>query len=154
MITKILIAHDGSEEARKAVEVGTDLALRYKAAATVLTVISHPAYPASVNEVQGADEEQRAFAEGFQREAVEYARMRGLDVSVALIYGHPADAIVSYAQQHGADLIVMGHRGMSNLRRFIVGSVADRVVDHAPCMVLVVRRPVSQTKAATHGTAG
>jgi nucleotide-binding universal stress UspA family protein len=47
--------------------------------------------------------------------------------------------IIEYARGHGVDLIVMGHRGMSNLQRFFVGSVADRVVDHAPCMVLVVR---------------
>lgn len=106
----------------------------------MLAVLYHPAYPATVNEVLGADAEQRAFAEGFLREAVEHARLRGLDVSVEIAYGHPAEAIVNYAQQHGVDLIVMGHRGMSNLRRFLVGSVADRVVDHAPCMVLVVRR--------------
>jgi nucleotide-binding universal stress UspA family protein len=139
MITHILIAHDGSDVARRAVEVGTDLALRYGAKATVLTAIQYPAYAATVDEVQGADEEQRAFAERAQREAIEYARMRGLDMSAAIVAGHPAEVIVDYAQRYGVDLIAMGHRGLSGLRRFLVGSVADRVVDHAPCMVLVVR---------------
>jgi nucleotide-binding universal stress UspA family protein len=92
-----------------------------------------------VGEVQEADAEQRNFASRIQREAIEAARLRGLDLSAAIISGHPAEAILDYAKQHRVDLIVMGHRGMSNLKRFFVGSVADRVVDHAPCMVLIVR---------------
>jgi nucleotide-binding universal stress UspA family protein len=60
-------------------------------------------------------------------------------MSAAIVAGHPAEVIVDYAQRYGVDLIAMGHRGLSGLRRFLVGSVADRVVDHAPCMVLVVR---------------
>lgn len=143
-IRHILIAHDGSDEARRAVRVGVDLARRYGARATVLTVIQHPAYAATVGEVQEADAEKRAFATRVQREAIEYARLQGLDIGAAITSGHPAEAIVDYAQQEGVDLIVMGHRGMSNLRRFIVGSIADRVVDHAPCMVLVVRRAVDR----------
>jgi nucleotide-binding universal stress UspA family protein len=140
MMTHILIAHDGSEEARRATEVGIDLALRYAARVTLLTVIQHPAYAATVGEVQEADAERRRVANRVQREAIESARMRGLDVGAAIVSGHPAEAIVDYAHQHDVDLIVMGHRGMSDLRRFLVGSVTDRVVDHAPCMVLVVRR--------------
>ncbi|MDR7521210.1 MAG: universal stress protein [Armatimonadota bacterium] len=140
MIRHILVAHDGSEEARRAVEVGVDLALRYGARATLLTVIQHPAYAATVGEVQEADTEKRTFAERLQREAIEAARLRGLDMAAAVVPGHPAEAIVDYAQSHDVDLIVMGHRGMSNLRRILVGSVADRVVDHAPCMILVVPR--------------
>jgi nucleotide-binding universal stress UspA family protein len=140
MIKHILIAHDGSEEARRAVEAGTDLALRYAARATLLTVIQHPAYAATIGEVQEADAERRELVNRIQREAIEFARMRGLDVEAAIVSGHPAEAIVDYAQRHTVDLIVMGHRGMSDMRRFLVGSVTDRVVDHAPCMVLVVRR--------------
>jgi nucleotide-binding universal stress UspA family protein len=51
----------------------------------------------------------------------------------------PADNIVRYAAESNIDLIVMGHRGMTGLDRFMVGSVAGRVVAHAPCSVLVVR---------------
>ncbi len=140
MIRSILIAHDGSDEARRAVEIGTDLALRYGAKATLLTVIHHPAYAATVGEVAEADVEQREFVARVQREAIEQARLRGLDLSATTVSGHPAEAIVEYARRHQVDLIVMGHRGMSNLQRFLVGSIADRVVDHAPCMVLIVRK--------------
>jgi nucleotide-binding universal stress UspA family protein len=137
-IAHILVALDGSELGRRAMEVGIDVALRYRARATILTAIQHPAYAATVGEVEEADAEQRAFAERVQRDAIEAARMRGLDVAAAIVSGHPAEAIVDYARQHAVDLIVMGHRGLSNLRRFLIGSVTDRVVDHAPCMVLVV----------------
>ncbi|MDQ7844124.1 MAG: universal stress protein [Armatimonadota bacterium] len=137
-IGRILIAHDGSAQARRAVEVGVDLAARYGATVTVLTALHVPAFPATMGEVQEATQEQRRVVERFQREAVEYARLHGIDPRLEIVVGHPAEAIVEYARAHGMDLIVMGHRGMSNLQRFFVGSVADRVVDHAPCMVLVV----------------
>jgi len=138
MFKTIMIADDGSDEAQRAVTVGTDLALKYGAKATLLTVIHHPAYAATVGEVAEADAEQHEFANRVQRSAIEQARMRGLDLSAVVASGHPAEIIVDYARRHQVDLIVMGQRGMSNLQRFLVGSVADRVVDHAPCMVLVV----------------
>ncbi|MDR7483215.1 MAG: universal stress protein [Armatimonadota bacterium] len=137
-IRQILIPHDGSEQARRAVQVGVDLAVRYGASVTLLTAIHGPAFPATVGEVEETRQEQRQVVERFQREAVEYARLHGIDPRVEIVAGHPAEAIVDYARARGVDLIVMGHRGMSNLQRFFVGSVADRVVDHAPCMVLVV----------------
>jgi nucleotide-binding universal stress UspA family protein len=136
----VLIADDGSEEAWRAVEVGTDLALRYHAKATLLTVIHHPAYPATVGEVQEADLEQREFAARVQRRATAYAEPLGLRLDPVVTSGHPVEAIVEYARKHAVDLIVMGYRGMSNLQRFFGGSVSDRVVDHAPCNVLIVRR--------------
>jgi len=112
-----------------------------------LTAIQHPAYPATVGEVQEADAEQRRFVARFQREAIESGRLRGIDLGAVIVSGHPAEAIVDFARDNGVDLIVMGHRGMSNVRRFFVGSVADRVVDHAPCMVLVVRHDRGRREA-------
>ncbi|HXF81802.1 MAG TPA: universal stress protein [bacterium] len=137
-IRRILIPHDGSEQARRAVEVGVDLALRYGATVTLLTAIQAPAFPATVGEVEEARAEQRAAVARIQREAIEYARLQGIDPGAVVVTGHPAEAIVDFATEHEVDLIIMGHRGMSNLQRFLVGSVADRVVDHAPCMVLIV----------------
>lgn len=137
---RILVAYDGSLQARRAVEVAVDLARKYGAAVTLLTAIQHPSYAGTIGEVDEADHEQRHAVEQIQREAVEYARLRGIDPSVEIVSGHPAEAIVEYARAHHVDLIVMGHRGMSTIQRFFVGSVADRVVDHAPCMVLVVGR--------------
>ena len=140
VIHRILVAHDGSEQARRAVEVAVDLARKYGASITLLTAIHHPSYAATIGEVEEANHEQRVAIEQMQREAIEYARLHGIDPGAEIVSGHPAEAIIEYASTHHIDLIVMGHRGMSNLQRFFVGSVADRVVDHAPCMVLIVGR--------------
>jgi nucleotide-binding universal stress UspA family protein len=147
-IRRVLIAHDGSAEGGRAVEAGIDLSLRYGAKATLLTVIHHPGYAGTVGEVQEADEEARQFAGRIQREAIEAGRLRGLDMGAVIMSGHPAEAIVDYARRHDIDIIVMGHRGMSNLQRFFVGSIADRVVDHAPCMVLIAGRRQKEGRAA------
>lgn len=138
IIRRILVAHDGSVQARRAVEIAVDLARKYGASVTLLTAIHHPAYAATIGEVEEANHEQRLAVEQMHREAIEYARLHGIDPGAEIVSGHPAEAIIEYARAHQVDLIVMGHRGMSNLQRFFVGSVADRVVDHAPCMVLVV----------------
>jgi len=53
--------------------------------------------------------------------------------------GYPPDVIVEYAQEIGADLIVVGSRGRGDLASLVLGSTSHRVVNHAPCDVLVVR---------------
>ena len=63
-------------------------------------------------------------------------------MSVSVVSGVPYDEIVRFAEDHDADIIMIGHRGMSNLARFFLGSVASKVVAHAPCSVYV-RRPRS-----------
>lgn len=57
----------------------------------------------------------------------------------ALVEGHPADEILNYAGVHAADLNVLGTHGRKGISRWLMGSVAERVVRHAPCPVLVVR---------------
>jgi nucleotide-binding universal stress UspA family protein len=53
--------------------------------------------------------------------------------------GDPADAILDVAEEREADLIVIGHKGMTGARRFLLGSVPNKVSHHAPCSVLIVR---------------
>lgn len=134
-IRHILVADDGSDEAWRAVEVGTDLTRRYGARATVLTVIHHPAYPATVGEVQEADAEQREFAAGVQRKGVGYAAARGVELHAVVQAGHPVEAIVDYARAHGADLIVMGHRACRTCSAFsaAVCRTASSTMRRATC---------------------
>ena len=61
------------------------------------------------------------------------------DWEAVVIRGNPGDAIVDYAQEHGSDLIVMGSHGYTGLRHLLMGSVAEHVLRHAPCPVLIVR---------------
>lgn len=58
-----------------------------------------------------------------------------------ILLGHPAETLVTYARREKIDLLVLGQRGLSNIQRFFLGSVSDRVVHHAPCTVMIVREP-------------
>jgi nucleotide-binding universal stress UspA family protein len=59
-------------------------------------------------------------------------------VEIAAPAGDPADAVIQYANEHGIDLIVCGTHGRRGLDRFVMGSVAERIVRLAPCAVLTV----------------
>jgi nucleotide-binding universal stress UspA family protein len=66
-------------------------------------------------------------------------RDAGLDVETFAREGDPADAILDVAEERDADLIVVGNKGMTGARRFLLGSVPNKVSHHAPCSVLIVR---------------
>ena len=68
-------------------------------------------------------------------------KRRGLTIEKRLAHGHPADQMLSLTKRKNADLLVVGSRGMTGLRRFFLGSVSHNLVQHAPCSVLVVRQP-------------
>ena len=65
----------------------------------------------------------------------------GRPIKKVLTYGHPADQLLTLAQKNKADIVVVGSRGITGLRRVFLGSVSNKVVSHAPCAVLVVRQP-------------
>ncbi len=65
----------------------------------------------------------------------------GCRVRFAVEYGSPAATIIDYASKTGADMIVLGSHGASDLRRLLVGGTAESVMRHAPCPVLVLRSP-------------
>lgn len=78
--------------------------------------------------------------------SVSRLRRRGLIVGHSLTYGHPADRLLTLAQRQKVDLVVVGSRGMTGLRRFFLGSVSHKLVRHAPSSVLVVRKPRAGNK--------
>jgi nucleotide-binding universal stress UspA family protein len=63
----------------------------------------------------------------------------GLQVETVAREGDPADAILDVAEETGADLIVVGNKGMTGAKRFLLGSVPNKVSHHAPCSVLIIR---------------
>ena len=63
----------------------------------------------------------------------------GVEISVHARQGDPADAIIDVAEEVGADLIVVGNKGMTGARRFLLGSVPNKISHHAPCAVLIIR---------------
>jgi nucleotide-binding universal stress UspA family protein len=72
-------------------------------------------------------------------QAAEEVRAAGVPVETFAREGDPADAILDVAEERGSDLIVVGNKGMTGAKRFLLGSVPNKVSHHAPCSVLIVR---------------
>lgn len=139
MFRRILIPYDGSENSRRALDVAIDLTRQYEAAISAVAVVSLPEFAASVDEVDQVREQGRKFYEESLRQAQEAALEAGLSLKTDTVYGHRSEAILEYAKKSRADLIVIGSRGLSAVERYVLGSVSEVVVHHAPCSVLVVR---------------
>ena len=139
MFECIIYATDGSEHARKARAYARDLAKLHGAELFVVH-----AYPA-VSDLLGYSEydsvvtRRIANGEKIVDEAVEELEAAGLTVQTELLEGPMAEAILRVAKVRNADLIVLGARGRGGLTRLLLGSVSQRVIQHATCPVLVVR---------------
>jgi nucleotide-binding universal stress UspA family protein len=132
---KIVVGFDGSEHGRRALERAAALA---KTGATV-TVVS--AAPVTVlvrggSAINPVDAEERDHALDDARSILAGA---GVEANYVEGSGDPADVIVQEAERGGADLIIIGTRGLNFAQRWLLGSVSTKVVQHAPCDVLVVR---------------
>ena len=145
MFNRIVIGTDGSETAGEAVRQAVDLA---KLAGAQLSIVSAYA-PVSKRRLQS---EQEGVPADVQYEigpredvnlvldaAAASAKKEGLDVQTHPVEGDPAEAVLSVAEETKADLIVVGNKGMTGARRFVLGSVPNNVSHHAPCSVLIVR---------------
>lgn len=136
MIGKLLIAYDGSDSAMAAFNFGIDLAKRYNAEVYILAVARPPEF--------GTEGETEAIVESSRRHHANLLkplkqRVTGLTAHFEVVVGHPSESIVLYAEDLGIDHIVVGHRGHSLFERWLLGSVARRVIAYAPCAVTVVR---------------
>lgn len=130
----ILIAYDGSDSAKHAFDEAVDLAKRYAAQLTVLAVSRPPEF--------GSEVETEAVMENslqHYRDLLEPLKACAPEAHFEVAVGHPAVKITTYAEANGVDLIVLGHRGKTLFERWLIGSVAKKVMSYAPCSVLVVR---------------
>ncbi len=140
--THILLATDFSEAADEAVDKAGGLARTLGARLTVLHVHGRPpgAPEAVVTEehlLSSADLDTKTRQD---LEKLKSARLADIEsvVLTSLAYASAAVAICDYADQHSVDLIVIGSHGRTGLTRLLIGSVAEKVVRHSTCPVLVV----------------
>ena len=133
---KILLAYDGSDEAKRGLEWVT----RFAGDVSVTVIGVAPTLGGSEPIADSVDPN---FDVGVHhrrlQEAAETLGEAGLAVEVVETAGNPAEAIVETAESGRFDLIVVGTRGRHAVQRFLFGSTADRVARHAPCPVLLVR---------------
>jgi len=145
VFSRIVVGTDGSDTAAEAVRQAIDLA---KLAGAQRSVVS--AYqPISKRRVE---EEKEGAPVDVQYEigpredvnlvldaAAASARKEGIEVQTHPVEGDPAEGILNVAEETKADLIVVGNKGMTGARRFLLGSVPNNISHHAPCSVMVVR---------------
>jgi nucleotide-binding universal stress UspA family protein len=137
----VLIATDGSPEAREAVEYGVELAAEQDAAVTLLQVIPPTDWTrldrgAVIRPIPAELRLRRAYA---LDEAAQIAGEHGVEAAFEVLAGDPAEEIVRYADSVDADLIVVGSRGRGALASALLGSVSRAVLSDARRPVLVVR---------------
>jgi nucleotide-binding universal stress UspA family protein len=145
MISTVAVGTDGSETAEEAVRQAADIARRYEAKLVLLSVFpaegSHAAYagiPASGGSaayVGWASSSQAQVRKILERSETAL-RQDGIECETRSAEGDPADVLVRLATECGADLLVIGNKGM---KRRVLGSVPNKVTHKADCTVMVVK---------------
>ena len=145
MFASLVVGTDGSQTAREA--VGEAVALARVLGARLDIVSAYEPVPAGrlreeADQVPGDLQwmvNAREDVDATLREAAEVAQAAGVPAETYARQGDPADAILDVAEERGADLVVVGNKGMTGAKRFLLGSVPNKVSHHAPCSVLIIR---------------
>ncbi len=140
LFRKILIATDGSEYTKKAVDHGIELAINIGAKLHAIYVIDTRAYgsiPLSAS-MEYTYSILRQEGDTAIKYVADRAEAAGLEAEGIIAEGHPAEEIIKYAEENSIDLIVMGTLGKSGLDRFLLGSVADKVIRNSRIPVIAV----------------
>jgi nucleotide-binding universal stress UspA family protein len=139
MFKKILIANDGSEGAYRAMSAALRLARSHKAQAHMICVEEMQWIPGSREEVIGDKElADRKYAEVVANAEAE-AKHHRVKLTSHIVVGHAVPTIVDFIEHNSFDLLVTGFMGHSALYNRVIGSTTDRLVELAPCNVLVVK---------------
>lgn len=137
---KILLAYDGMERSRNALDETVELAGEGKAEVTIVSVV--PEKEARASKAGGhqflAPHAHQDVANGRK-----YLRENGVVAETKILYGDPAEEISREAREGGYDLIVAGSRQPGTLGRLVLGSVSGRLVKEAPCPVVVAGEGVA-----------
>ena len=150
-VKKILVPTDFSEASAEALGTAIDFALVFQASIEVIHVLVEPAFvlpppvematfPFDLTEIM--NRVQRNLEADRDR-----VRAAGVAGELKALTGRAAPEIVAHARQTGADLIVMGTHGRGGFEHALLGSVAERVVHHSPCPVLVVPSSVKRARS-------
>jgi len=134
----ILVGVDGSPEAKFAAEFAATLA-QSTGANLMLAFCVAPLAAGEAQQLAAYLEAETAFGRQVLREVESRCARPGLSIEPVLVEGDPARRLASIALERGVYLLAVGHRGRGALRRALLGSVADRLVQTSPGPVLVVR---------------
>lgn len=141
MFNKILVPVDGSEHSLKAARMAAEIARRFEAQLTLCNAAYLPESMLAAPNLTGVVTAQDALEEA----ATQILQMTRKEIDLpdeqireVMLRGHPAEVILDYNKAEHFDLIVMGSRGRSGVKAFLLGSTSDKVSHHATCPVLIV----------------
>ena len=145
MFARIVVGTDGSETAKQAVREAAQLAKQTGAALFIVSAFDPVPQgrlqqerleaPSDIEHTLGPTEDVDATLADAARDVDD----AGVEVKTIARQGEPADAILDVAEEQNADLIVVGNKGMTGAKRFLLGSVPNKVSHHAPSSVLIIR---------------
>jgi nucleotide-binding universal stress UspA family protein len=145
MFASIVVGTDGSQTAGEAVRQAVALARQLGARLEIVSAYEPVSRARLREEAQQVPSDlqwminPREDVDATLDEAAEEAQAAGVESATYARQGDPADAILDVAEERGADLIVVGNKGMTGAKRFLLGSVPNKVSHHAPCSVLIIR---------------
>ena len=146
MISKILVAIDGSECANRALDFALDLAEKYLSSVLILNVLELPVYdkedPVVISPgiAEFFKDLRRSHERTLSAASVKAASVKpGVKVSTIMREGNPPDQIVATASEGGFDIFVLGHGGEGRLKELFLGSTSERVVHLSKRAVLIVK---------------
>ncbi|MES1933425.1 hypothetical protein T35B1_12487 [Salinisphaera shabanensis T35B1] len=146
MFETIVIAVDGSEHSKRAIEIAADMGKRYTAALHIVHVPQHTGHEKTLAlggaaiTLQPSPEELKAAGQSVisaARDMLEGAGCQNIETEI--VSGDPAQQIVAAAERADADLIIMGRRGLSDFTGLVIGSTSHKVAHLAPCACLTTR---------------
>lgn len=141
----IVVGTDGSGTATEAVRKATEIAAALGAKLELVSAYEPVSGVRLRQESQQAPDDvqwmvnPREDVDATLQATADEIRAKGVDVTIWARQGDPADAILDVAEEQNADLIVVGNRGMTGAKRFLLGSVPNKISHHAPCSVLIIR---------------
>lgn len=137
---RILVAHDGSDQADRALKKAVDIAVMTKASIVVLSVVPDLCMMEisdddckNMYKIMTNESEKRLTA------LKDNLTKKGVQMETAVKFGNAADTIISTSKEKGADMIVVGSHGRHGAKKYLLGSVSSKVVEHSACDVLVVK---------------
>jgi len=145
MFQSIVVGTDGSQTAGKAVREAIELAKELGATIDFVSAYEPVSSQRLREDARPVPADMqwmvnpREDVDATLREAAQRAEDADVKVNTHALEGDPADAILDVAEERGADLIVVGNKGMTGAKRFLLGSVPNKISHHAPCSVLIIR---------------
>lgn len=139
MFKKILVAVDGSTYAEHAVEYASILAKKFNSELVLIHAVINPMFTYEGVVLSPPLERLEEAGREVLNRNLSVAKRCGVEAKSRLVVGHPADEIARVANEEGFDLLVVGSRGLSTVKAFLLGSVSEKLSRLAKCPVLIVK---------------